>query len=262
MRRHGGYYDIFLHPEKEDNQDIKKRLLSLSKMEVSICYPLLLKLFSAYEKGQYNENVLSKCLSIIESMILRRTVCDEKRSALNKLFIRLASKFITVVDPDKWLESELLRTVRSERWPEDEEFTRALINNPIYGEKGIRLVLERIETVLAGKEVIDLSNKKITIEHIMPQQLTEEWKEMLGANYFDIHKQYLDTAGNLTLTAYNSELGNLPFSEKKKKFLESGIALNRIIANEDVWGQEQILKRAKFLADEAKKLWRRPVAIS
>ena len=47
-------------------------------MEVSISYPLLLKIFRGYDKALYGESTLANCLSIIESMILRRTIVDEK----------------------------------------------------------------------------------------------------------------------------------------------------------------------------------------
>ena len=41
----------------------------------------------------------------------------------------------------------------------------------------------------------------------MPQTLSDEWKVYLGNDWSDIHTQWLDTAGNLTLSGYNPELG-------------------------------------------------------
>ncbi len=51
-----------------------------------------------------------------------------------------------------------------------------------------------------------------TIEHIIPQNLNpvKEWKDM-GDNWKEIQKTYLHTIGNLTLTAYNSEMSDRPF---------------------------------------------------
>jgi len=261
MKRHGNYYAIFLNPEKEPDSEVRRRLQALSKMEVSISFPLLLKLFRAYDREQYNGVVLTECIGIIESLILRRTVCDEKRSALNKLFIRLASKFPFEANVDEWLRSELVKTVRSERWPEDEEFEKAMKTGQLYGTKGIKLLFEGLESYYAGKEMVDLSHTNITIEHIMPQQLTDEWRHMLGPSHNEIHKRFLHTAGNLTLTACNPEMSNLPFSKKKEMYAKSGIAMNRKIACEDTWGEEQILQRAERLADDAKKVWKRSVRI-
>ena len=44
-------------------------------------------------------------------------------------------------------------------------------------------------------------------------------------------------------------------------YTKSGIAMNRKIACEDSWGEEQILQRAERLADDAKKVWKRSVRI-
>ena len=50
----------------------------------------------------------------------------------------------------------------------------------------------------------------------MPQNsnLNAEWKEELGPNWREIQKTYLHTIGNLTLTAYNSEMSDHAFMVK------------------------------------------------
>ena len=51
----------------------------------------------------------------------------------------------------------------------------------------------------------------------MPQTLTEEWRGMLAldGDPEKIHDLLVDTISNLTLTAYNPELSNLSFEQKK-----------------------------------------------
>ena len=39
-------YDIFLHPEKEDNIEIRNELIVLKELDISTSYPLLLNLYS------------------------------------------------------------------------------------------------------------------------------------------------------------------------------------------------------------------------
>jgi uncharacterized protein with ParB-like and HNH nuclease domain len=249
-------YVRFLNPEKESNSSIKKELILLDRLSATIAYPILLKLFAACDNNQFNENVLLKCLRHINSFILRRAICDEKRSALNKVFVSIASRVPTDVSSvDEWLAGELGRRVRSERWPDDNELKNAILTTNLYGTKAAKIFLEGIESYIAGKEVIDL-NDKITIEHIMPQTINSEWRDEIGHDYSDeIHNKYLHTLGNLTLTGYNSELGNLPFSEKKKKYLESGISMNRDLCRNEKWWEVEILRRAATLADYAIKIW-------
>lgn len=56
-----------------------------------------------------------------------------------------------------------------------------------------------------------MKSKDATIEHIMPQTLNAEWREMLGDNFEEIQERYLHTFANLTLTGINSELSNKAF---------------------------------------------------
>jgi len=251
-------YARFIDPSKEQNDVIQKELFWLKRFEATITYPLLLRIFDSFEAGKIDETITISALKALNSFILRRAVCLEKRSALNKLFIRLTSRFPDVSEIDEWLITELSKPLRSERWPDDAEFRDAIVNNNLYGKKEARILLESIEAYLSGKEVIDLGNHKITIEHIMPQNLTENWKAELGNDFENIHRTYLDTMGNLTLSAYNSELSNSEFSLKLDQYSRSGIALNRKLGFASTWSSEQIIKRGETLAKIAIKVWARP----
>ena len=78
--------------------------------------------------------------------------------------------------------------------------------------------------------MVDLSN--LSIEHVMPQSLTHWWQEHLGTDWQVDHDLTLHTLGNLTLTAYNSELSNDPFPEKKIRFTTSHLDLNQYFATQ------------------------------
>ncbi|GAA7370080.1 hypothetical protein BD0134_12880 [Helicobacter pylori] len=102
---------------------------------------------------------------------------------------------------------------------------------------------------------------KYTIEHIMPQKLTEKWKKDLGQDHERIHTQYLHTIGNLTLTGYNSEYSNRSFQEKRDMeggFKNSPLRLNQGLRDLKSFGEEEILNRAKDLATRALKIWEIP----
>ena len=60
----------------------------------------------------------------------------------------------------------------------------------------------------------------------------QAWKDMLGPDWKDVHKKYLHTIGNLTLTAYNSEMSDRAFDEKmqiKGGFKESALRINAFV---------------------------------
>jgi len=50
----------------------------------------------------------------------------------------------------------------------------------------------------------------------MPQTLSEWWQQHLGNDWEETHELFLHTIGNLTLTAYNTELSNDNFQTKQK----------------------------------------------
>ena len=80
------------------------------------------------------------------------------------------------------------------------------------------LIFERLEESYHHLEPIDWQSAKLSIEHIMPQSLTEEWRKALAADGEDpngIHEELLHVLGNLTITAYNGKLSNHPFERKQ-----------------------------------------------
>ena len=84
---------------------------------------------------------------------------------------------------------------------------------------------------------------------------------MLGERWEDVQAKYLHTIGNLTLTGYNPELSDRSFGEKRDMeggFKDSPIRLNRSLSDLETWAEEEIIKRAAELANQAVEVWPRP----
>jgi predicted transport protein len=76
-----------------------------------------------------------------------------------------------------------------------------------------------------------------------------------------IQQKYLHTIGNLTITGYNSELGDLSFLEKRDRdggFASSPLSLNHELAKLDRWTKDEIEKRAHELTDLSVHIWPAP----
>lgn len=96
------------------------------------------------------------------------------------------------------------------QWPADGEFQDVFVRFRLYVRGRLdrtRLVLTTLERSFGHKESPGMSDG-ITIEHIMPQTLSAEWREMLGPSALEVHTEWLDTVGNLTLSGYNPDLSN------------------------------------------------------
>ncbi len=255
MQRFGEFYATILCLIQDQDKAIRDRLENITDLKVTTSYPLLLRLFDARQTKQIDSAELEKCLGLIESFIVRRAVCGVPTNALNKLFIQWAKSFPDT-DHAQWLRDSMSSGGVGRRFPKDAEFAGAFLNQPQYRRGTTRFILCRLEKSFEHRERVDLSTA--TIEHVLPQTLNQEWREDLGPESEEIHATLLDTFGNLTLTAYNAELGNLPFSAKKLKLRNTHIELNRWILEQENWRATEIEGRAKQLLDKANQIWPSP----
>ncbi|MBD1212939.1 MAG: DUF262 domain-containing protein [Dolichospermum circinale Clear-D4] len=253
------YYQRLNFPHKEPNIDLRERFERLRKLEFTTCHIFLLNVYHQYEQESITIEQFLEILTCLESYFVRRLLVGIPTNILGTVFTSLYSE---VVRRDKNnLVNGLKQVLKSfddkKSWPDDRELLKGMLVKSIYTsgtKERTKLLLWSLESYL-NRETVDLNT--VTIEHIMPQSLTPEWKNMLGDNASSVHKKWLHTLGNLTLTGYNSEMGNKPFSYKLNYFKNSNLSLNRWLARVDSWNEEEIKKRAEYLAEIAIKVWPR-----
>jgi hypothetical protein len=127
----------------------------------------------------------------------------------------------------------------------------------VYRFRNSKYLLDKFEN-FERKEKTNID--EYTIEHIMPQKekLTDQWKEELGLNWEEIHEIFLHRLGNLTITGYNSELGDKSFLEKRDMeggFRDAPFKLNKMLRDLDKWTVDEIEKRGEILVNLALKIW-------
>ena len=89
--------------------------------------------------------------------------------------------------------------------------------------------------------------------------MRDEWKQALGENYAEIQAKYIHSLGNLTLTRYNSEMGDKPFTEKLEVYKESAMhTLNKFVVQQSTWNEQTILARTELLSNCACEAWKAP----
>ncbi len=221
--------------------------LQLNEFESTVTMPLLMALYDDYKNKQLiTKDEFIAILDILGSYIFRRFVCGISSAGMNNFLPTLLSK----TDKDDYfnsLKGLFLSATQTRRFPKDSEFITHLTYKR-FDRKFLTLWLSRIENY-GKKETISVAN--YTVEHIMPQTLTPEWKKALGDDWQRIHGELLHTSGNLTLTAYNPEMSNKTFTEKKAikgGFDSSPLSLNASLQNITVWNEDAIRTRAKELA--------------
>ncbi len=244
--------------KKEADKDLNKALGFLVDLERDVIYPLLLELYSDYSDGVLSKADFIPIIALIEGYICRRAVCGLGTNGLNKIFASFTKK----INKDQYLESIKAHFLSLEttkgKFPKDSEFKNLFITIDFYNLKEKKYFFERLENFDTKEPV---NTQECTIEHIMPQTLTEEWERDLGGNFQAIHDKYLHTIGNLTLTGYNQEYSNNSFQEKRdmeKGFKQSPLKLNQSLKDLESFGEKKIEKRANDLADLALKIWTYP----
>jgi uncharacterized protein with ParB-like and HNH nuclease domain len=252
LSKNAEYYERFLFTDRESSATLRPHLRALEALDVSTCYPLLLKLYEALDNRTATEDDIAKCIGLVESYVVRRSIVGLPNNAIDQIFVQIAG----ALDAGDVFTSILNRLSEAKgrmRWPSDAEFIQAVTTQQQYGKKSTPYVLRRLEQDAGHKEVVDL--QKMQIEHVLPQALSEEWKTALGAEAENIKDRLQHTLGNLTLTGYNPELGNQTFEQKKEIYAESHIDLNTWISEQPSWDEETILRRAGLLADKCIAIW-------
>ncbi|MDP9238070.1 MAG: DUF262 domain-containing protein [Chloroflexota bacterium] len=252
------YYARFIDPDREESTEVAIRLRRLNRWGGTTIYPFLLNLYGDVDAGRIDASGLAEILTMIESYLVRRLFANVAPNALNRIFIRLYRQI-----PDDGSMVDATRTALSApglRWPGDIEFEDSILTYRLYLDSRPdqrKLILERIEDDFDEKERMDFG--PLEIEHIMPQTLTTEWRDLLGASAEDKHRRLLHTLGNLTLTGHNPELSNHPFQRKQDLYLKSKLAMNREVAEAPSWGESEVLARGRRLAQRAIRLWPGPI---
>lgn len=251
LEKFARYYHAIIAPDvAETNDQLALRFDRLRRVEVTVAYPLIMALYDRYAGGLLPHSAFTQVLDMIENFMLRRWVCARATGELARFF---PGVFVAASSCENLVEG-VRRTLSARRYPRDAEFFDRLCDRRLYdGDARVKLFLERLEEFHGHKEQASFSN--LTVEHILPQTLTDSWRTMLGSDAETDHEDWLHTLGNLTLTAYNSELSNSDFQKKKKLFAESHVQLNRYFLDVEVWDRDAIEQRARVLAKRALEVW-------
>jgi uncharacterized protein with ParB-like and HNH nuclease domain/predicted transport protein len=231
----------------------------MKSIRMEVAYPFLLKVHDDADKGLITIDELREIMRLCVSYVLRRAVCDIPTNSLNKTFATMKNDIET---------SDYLNSVKAffilldsyKEFPNDKRFLDTFLTRDIYHMNRCRYILERLEN-WDNKSAVVLDN--LTIEHIIPQNphLSADWVSALGIDWSEIQKKYLHTIGNLTLTAYNSEMSDSPFNDKLTMdggFRQSALRLNKYVVTQTEWGEAQVGERADQLGEIAKKAWPYP----
>ncbi len=267
-------YGYFVHNQlpqgvPPEAKRVLDRLIRLKDLQVE---SIFLMPAYAYLRAHNQLDQLAPLLETMESYTLRAMVAGQSSNVLTELYSNLPKSIENCMEktPDSYLQAyqrQLIGGEKRRRFVSDEYFEKALYDLNLYNSKLRKYILSMFLNgkKLEGEPFASIYQRMgsqqaeaYTIEHVMPQKLNNLWEQDLGPDCNRIHEQLVNCLGNLTLTAYNRELSNNPFSEKQKLLANSPLPINAFFKNVSRWGEEEINRRTSELVQQAMMLWPRP----
>lgn len=271
-------YRELIQPQK--NSPLHQLSHRLEKFDVSTAYPLIL-LIAASDVAV---DVKEALYGFIGSYIIRRALCGLTAKNYNVVFLDVVSYLrIHGVSVESFSSAmELKKNSEAARFPDDRELREAVINRDQYNRllprHRLAFVIEELE--LASRDKFAASEgirPGLTVEHIMPQQWQEHWRELPSKRMAPLpgglatdeemakemaeRNRIIHTIANLSFLTppANSSAGNSSFDDKKPRLLDALLRMNLDIAQHKTWSEAQIMMRANVLADLSVTIWPAPV---
>lgn len=253
--------------EMDQPTSLDRAFQRLMRAQGAPSYVLLMWLMTKQQELGLSDDQVEDIVDRLTSFFVRRNLTGYPPTyALAKLFM---STIDAVSNSHGGEVIEVIGERLSAVSASDEEF-RARLLGRIYEESTdvARFVLSTLaEDAMTKETQIDLWRQEKnhfvwTIEHILPQgeNLPKAWQQMLGGPEVaaEVQEEHRHRLGNLTITAYNSNLGNKSFTEKRDRRDSSdryigyrnNLSLNKDLATRESWTGEDIDDRTKVLANK------------
>lgn len=255
------YHAFYCGDKLRLSNEANQFLDSLRKLNQTTVYIFLFSVFDDFEADVIDDETLCKVLRLLLNYSIRRLICEVGSNSLRGLYKTLYGRvFNRPENKNNYYDaivSFLLQLTSKDVMPSDAEFVVALKERNLYRKNALcKYLLVAIEN--QGKEQI--KTDALTIEHIMPQNknLSTAWQKMLGSDWELVRERYLHTLGNLTLTGYNSELGDLPFAEKLDMLSDKNTHVTVLysdVKDKTEWNAQTIEARSERLSKMVLKLF-------
>lgn len=269
--------------QDENETTYRSALEDLDHIQGAPSYLLLMYLIKNKAALNINDNQITKLIHLLAKYFVRRNLTDYPNTRdLSRIFMDIISK----IEDGNVVGEAVMTTIidilsSSNNCASDEQFEKSLKGDVYKDNVGAtRYILCKLaESAMTQESWTDLwkrTDKKVfvwTIEHIFPEgdNIPQCWVDMIANGDKKLANQYREDythkIGNLTITGYNSTLGNKSFEEKRdrkskdgQRFIgyKNGLEINKEIAQKEQWTIEDIQKRTDSLVTELLRVYKFP----
>ena len=266
------YASIILNKTEYISDKLKESYLDLQRVQGAPSYLFVMYLVKRQVELGISEDEIVRICQLLVNFFVRRNLTDTPPT---RDITRLFMSYIESVEQNDYKGNtifEKLRETLIEASASDELFEEKL-RGPVYDDNvgATRFILCMIaKSGMTKENEQDLwrktnSNQFVwSIEHIFPQgpNIPKVWVDMIADGDYEKAKEYqalyVHTFGNLTITGYNSTLGNKGFAEKKERKdnngnyigYRNGLNLNEDVCDKNAWTVEMIQTRTDRLVND------------
>ena len=272
----GRLYSLILSRNQDDALNgLEKPIKDLERIQGAPSYLLMLYLLVRKDELELTNAHLSSIVELLVRFFVRRNLTDTPPTR------DLTRLFMTVIDKISGLRADAIPQSIEQQLvavsATDEAFQRKL-DGPIYEENSgvTRFILCALaEQAMTKESWVDLwrfENKQFvwTIEHIFPQgeNIPQSWITMIAdgdeIKAKEIQQTHVHKLGNLTISGFNSALGNKSFEDKRDRVdrqgravgYKNGLKLNEDLAASAGWSVVQIDSRTDKLVQQVTQLFK------
>ena len=271
----GKAYSVLLSRDQDDvRSDLTKAIKDLERIQGTPSHLLMLYLLVRRSQLELTDKHLTSIVELLVRFFARRNLTDTPPTR------DLTRLFMDVIDSVRGERADAIILSIRQRLMADsasEDVFQSALKGSIYTENtgATRFVLCALAELAMTKESwVDLwhiENKRFvwTIEHIFPQgeNIPQAWVAMVAGGdekkAAEAQRTHVHKLGNLTITRFNSSLGNKSFDEKRDRKdqegravgYKNGLKLNEDLASAKGWSVDQIDLRTEKLVRELTQLY-------
>lgn len=268
------YAYIISNGPDDDFSSMKRLILDLEHVQGTPSHVLLLYLMSERLKLGLSDPHLTSIFCCLIQFFVRRNLTDTPATR------DLTRIFMNIIDDVESHSADSLTSIIEDRLRRvsvsDSEFEQKL-RGPVYLDNAgvTRFILCTLaEKAMTRETKVDLWERRNnqfvwTIEHVLPQgqPLPNSWIDMVGGGNEEEAKEIQSSVthnlGNLTISGFNSALGNKSFQEKRDRVdskgrpegYRNGLVLNSDLAKAETWSKDQIDKRTDVIVAEVMSMY-------
>lgn len=275
----GKIYSWLILQETNENP-YKKALTDLDHIQGAPSYMLLMYLIKNKQTLQLSNDQINNLILLLVKYFVRRNVTDYPNTRdLTRIFMDIINQIEESNPTGNDVITIVVDVLSSPANCASDERFRVSLESDVYKDNvgATRYILCKLaESTMTQETWTDLwqrSDKRLfiwTIEHIFPEgeNIPQCWVDMIAGGDRKLAQKYLEKythkIGNLTITGFNSTLGNKSFEEKRDrknkegKYIgyKNGLGINNDIANKDTWTIEDITARTKVIVDKLVEMYR------